>query len=430
MAKPSGNIRWGVAALLFFASTLNYLDRQVLSVLAPTIQAELGLTDMDYSYITSSFLLSYTVMYTVSGTLVDRLGTRKSFLWAVGGWSIANILHAFAKTAMQFSVFRFLLGIAESANFPAGVKAASEWFPLRERALAIGMLNAGSSAGAAIAIPLVSVIAVQFSWQAAFMVTGVLGLAWMLLWRHQYYLPQDHPRISKAERNLILEDQPPQSSTEEKINIWQLLRMRQAWGCICARIFIDPITYFLIFWIPKYLQEQQGLSLDQMGYFAWIPFMILAVGTILGGIIPNWFITHMGWSLDRSRKTVMLFASLLVPICCVLLFNTSGMTLAIVAIAGIMLGHGLWGNITIPAEVFPRQVLGTLTGIGGTLGGIAGILSQLSVGWTVQNFSYAPIFVVVGVAYLFTFLCVQLFTGKLGEIIVLTKHKSNEQTNY
>jgi ACS family hexuronate transporter-like MFS transporter len=421
MAKSSGNIRWGVATLLFFASALNYLDRQVLSVLAPTIQAELGLTDVDYSYITSSFLLSYTVMYTVSGTLVDRLGTRKSFLWAVGGWSVANILHAFAKTAMQFSAFRFLLGIAESANFPAGVKTASEWFPMRERALAIGMLNAGSSAGAAIAIPLVSVIAVQFNWQAAFMVTGILGLIWMFFWRRHYYLPQNHPRITEAERELILDGQPPEPEKAAKTSIWQLLRMRQAWGCICARIFIDPITYFLIFWIPKYLQEQQGFSLDQMGFFAWIPFVVLAVGTILGGIIPQWFMDRMGWSLNRSRKTVMLFASLLVPICCIILFNASGMTLAIISIAGIMLGHGLWGNITIPAEVFPRHVQGTLTGIGGTLGGIAGILSQLSVGWTVQHFSYLPIFIVISVAYLFTLLCVQMLTGKLGKIIVLTK---------
>jgi len=421
MANSRGNIRWGIATLLFFASTLNYLDRQVLSVLAPTIQAELNLTDVDYSYITSSFLLSYTVMYAISGTLVDRLGTRKSFLWAVGGWSVANLLHAFAKTAMQFSLFRFLLGIAESANFPAGVKAASEWFPLRERALAIGMLNAGSSAGAAIAIPLVSVIAVQFNWQAAFMVTGLLGLVWMLFWNRLYFLPQHHPRITPEERELILDGQPAQAQDGAKTSIWQLLRMRQAWGCLCARIFIDPITYFLIFWIPKYLQEQQGLTLDQMGLFAWIPFVILAVGTLLGGIIPRWFITRMGWSLNRSRKSVMLFASLLIPICCAVLFHAPGMTVALVAIAGIMLGHGLWGNITIPAEVFPRHVQGTLTGIGGTLGGIAGILSQLSVGWTVQHLSYAPIFIGIGIAYLFTLLCVQLLTGRLGEIIVLTK---------
>lgn len=417
MAKE-GNIRWTVALMLFFASTLNYLDRQVLSVLAPTIQAELGLDDIDYSFITSSFLLSYTVMYAVSGVLVDRLGTRKTFLWAVGGWSIANILHAFAKTAMQFSVFRFLLGIAESANFPAGVKAASEWFPMRERALAIGMLNAGSSAGAAIAIPLVSVIAIQFNWQAAFVVTGLLGLVWLFFWRRRYYLPQDHPRITKAEQELILDGQLPYTEQSTgRISIWQLLRMRQAWGCLCARIFIDPITYFLIFWIPKYLQEQQGLSLDQMGYFAWIPFVVLAVGTLLGGIIPRWLINRVGWTLNRSRKTVMLMASVLVPVCCIALFYANDAAFALLAIAGIMLGHGLWGNITIPAEVFPKQVQGTLTGIGGTLGGIAGILSQLSVGWTVQHFSYVPIFIAIGVAYLFTLACVEFLTGKLGEII-------------
>lgn len=360
-------------------------------------------------------------MYTISGTLVDRMGTRKSFLWAVGGWSVANILHAFAKTAMQFSAFRFLLGIAESANFPAGVKTAAEWFPMRERALAIGMLNAGSSVGAAVAIPLVSVVAVQFNWQAAFMVTGLMGLIWMLFWHRQYHLPQNHPRITEAERELILDGQAPETETRPKTSIWQLLRMRQAWGCICARVFIDPITYFLIFWIPKYLQEQQGFGLSQMGYFAWIPFVVLAFGTIMGGIVPQWFISRLSWSLNRSRKTVMFFASILVPICCVILFNASGTTMAILSIAGIMLGHGLWGNITIPAEVFPKEVQGTLTGIGGTLGGIAGILSQLSVGWTVQNFSYLPIFIVIGAAYLFTFLLVQILTGKLGEIIVLTK---------
>lgn len=422
MMIKHGNVRWTVALMLFFASTLNYLDRQVLSVLAPTIQAELGLDDVDYSFITSSFLLSYTVMYAVSGVLVDRLGTRKTFLWAVGGWSIANILHALAKTAMQFSVFRFLLGIAESANFPAGVKAASEWFPLRERALAIGMLNAGSSAGAAIAIPLVSVIAIQFNWQAAFVVTGLLGFIWLIFWRRHYYLPQDHPRITQAEKELILDDQPTEEAQSTgKFSIWRLLRMRQAWGCLCARIFIDPITYFLIFWIPKYLQEQQGFSLDQMGYFAWIPFVVLAVGTLLGGIIPRWLINKGGWTLNRSRKTVMLFASLLVPICCVALYYSSGPALALLAIAGIMLGHGLWGNITIPAEVFPKRVQGTLTGIGGTLGGIAGILSQLSVGWTVQHFSYVPIFIAIGVAYLFTLACVQLLTGRLGTIISIDK---------
>lgn len=416
MDKPKHSVRWGIAILLFFASTLNYLDRQVLSVLAPTIQAELHLTDVDYSYITSSFLLSYTIMYAISGTLVDRLGTKKGLLWSVGGWSIANILHAFAKTALQFSVFRFLLGAAESANFPAGVKAASEWFPLRERALAIGMLNAGSSTGAALAIPIVSVIAVQFNWQAAFVVTGLAGLIWVFFWNRNYFLPQNHPGISQEELQLITEGKK-EPEVVQRPSIRTLLGMRQVWGCLSARILIDPVTYFLIFWIPKYLQEQQGLGLEEMGYFAWIPFLILAIGTLAGGVIPRWLINRKGWSLNSARKSIMLIASLLIPVCCFFLYHASGMLWALVAIAGIMLGHGLWGNITIPAEVFPPHVQGTLTGIGGTLGGIAGIASQLSVGWTVQHLSYTPIFIGIGTTYLLTFLLVHLLIGKLGHII-------------
>lgn len=407
--------------MLFFVSALNYLDRQVLSVLAPTIQAELGLTDMDYSYITSAFLLSYTIMYAISGTLIDRMGAKKGLLWFVGGWSIANVLHGFAKTVMQFSVFRFLLGAAESANFPAGVKAASEWFPLKERALAIGLLNAGSSAGAALAIPLVSFIAITINWQAAFVITGLMGSIWMFFWWKHYNVPSQHPRISAEELALIESDKEPlpEAGEEKKTNtVWRIFKIRQAWGCFIARILIDPCTYFLIFWIPKYLQEQQGLSLGELGYFAWIPYVALALGTVFGGIIPRMLI-NKGWSLNRARKTTMFTASLLIPLSCFLLFNTMSVAVAIIAIAGIMLGHGLWGNITIPAEVFPKRVHATLTGIGGTLGGTMAIGFQFWVGWTVQNVSYTPVFVAVGITYLLTFICVHFLVGKLGVIIPL-----------
>lgn len=421
MDKRNGSVRWGIATMLFFVSALNYLDRQVLSVLAPTIQEELGLSDMDYSYITSAFLLSYTIMYAISGTIIDRLGTRKGFFWFVGGWSIANVLHGFAKTVMQFSIFRFFLGAAESANFPAGVKAASEWFPVKERALAIGLLNAGSSAGAALAVPMVSFIAITFNWQMAFVITGLLGAVWMFFWWRHYYIPSQHPRISPEELALIEEDKEPENGTNNNgYSFWQLLKIRQAWGCYIARILIDPCTYFLIFWIPKYLQEEQGLSLGELGYFAWIPYVALALGTVSGGIIPRSLI-NKGWTLDRSRKTTMLAASLLVPLFCFLLFNTTHVAIAILAIAGVMFGHGLWGNITIPAEVFPKRVHATLTGIGGTLGGVTAIGVQFMVGWTVQNLSYKPIFIAVGIIYLVTFLLVQLLIGKLGVIISLNK---------
>lgn len=421
MDKRNGSVRWGIATMLFFVSALNYLDRQVLSVLAPTIQKELGLTDMDYSFITSAFLLSYTIMYAISGTIIDRLGTKKGFFWFVGGWSVANVLHGFAKTVMQFSIFRFFLGAAESANFPAGVKAASEWFPMKERALAIGLLNAGSSAGAALAVPMVSFIAIMFNWQMAFVITGLLGAIWMFFWWRHYSIPSQHPRISPEELALIEGDKEPLSNTNGNGYVfWQLLKIRQAWGCYIARILIDPCTYFLIFWIPKYLQEQQGLSLGELGYFAWIPYVALALGTVSGGIIPRSLI-NKGWSLDRSRKTTMLAASLLVPLFCFLLFHTTHVAIAILAIAGVMFGHGLWGNITIPAEVFPKRVHATLTGIGGTLGGVTAIGVQFMVGWTVQNLSYKPIFIAVGIIYFVTFILVQLLIGKLGVIISLNK---------
>lgn len=417
MDKGTGNIRWGIGALLFFVSALNYLDRQVLSVLAPSIQKELHLSDIDYSYITSAFLLSYTIMYAISGRLVDKWGTRKSLLWFAGGWSVANVLHGFAKTVTQFCGARFLLGAAESGNFPAGVKAASEWFPLKERALAIGLLNAGSSVGAAVAAPLVSVITIAWGWQAAFVATGLIGFIWVYFWWKYYYTPQTHPRLTKEELRYIESDatQEPEKATT---GIWQLLGMRQSWGCFIARIFIDPCTYFLIFWIPKYLQEEQGMSLNLVGYFAWIPYLALAIGTIAGGIIPRRLI-NSGWSLNRSRKTVMLTASLLVPLCCLLLFTSHNLTIALLAITGVMFGHGLWGNITLPAEVFPKTVQGTLTGLGGTLGGCAAILTQFAIGWTVQNISYTPVFIAVGLMYLLTFFGVQLLIGKLGRIIQL-----------
>ena len=417
MDKRNGNLRWGIGALLFFVSALNYLDRQVLSVLAPSIQKELRLSDIDYSYITSSFLLSYTIMYAISGRLVDKWGTRKSLLWFAGSWSVANVLHGFAKNVAQFCGARFLLGAAESGNFPAGVKAAAEWFPLKERALAIGLLNAGSSAGAAVAAPLVSFITIAWGWQSAFVVTGLIGFIWVYCWWKYYYTPQTHPRISKEELQYIESDAEPET-TKKKISIGQLLRMRQSWGCFVARIFIDPCTYFLIFWIPKYLQEEQGMTLNLVGYFAWIPYLALAIGTIVGGIIPRRLINN-GWSLNRSRKTVMLAASLLIPLCCLLLFTSNSLTIALLAITGVMFGHGLWGNITIPAEVFPKSVQGTLTGLGGTLGGCASILTQFAIGWTVQNVSYTPVFIAVGLMYLLTFFGVQLLIGKLGQIIKL-----------
>src|SRR5262249_7280373 len=255
---PIKNLRWYIAIMLCLASALNYLDRQTLSVLADTIQRELHLSTLDYSRITSSFLISYAVMYAVSGKLIDVFGTRRGFITFASGWSFVNVLHALARTGLQLRFFRFLLGATEPANFPAGVKAVSEWFPMHERALAVGIFNAGTALGSALAVPLVSWIALAFGWRYAFVITGAVGFVWVLAWARQYHLPHEHSRLSDAERELIGAGERANEENAGGVSIGRLIKMREAWGCILARVLTDPISYFLFFWTPKYFQQERG----------------------------------------------------------------------------------------------------------------------------------------------------------------------------
>lgn len=416
---PIANLRWYVAVLLCLASVLNYLDRQTLSVLAATIQQELNISTQQYSYITSSFLASYTIMYAVSGRLIDRIGTRRGFLIFVSGWSIANMLHGFANSALQFSFFRFLLGATEPANFPAGVKAVTEWFPVRERALAVGIFNAGTAIGAALAAPVVSLIALNLGWRYAFVITGALGFVWIAVWWMFYQLPQTHSRLSEGERELILSNETTEEVSKEPVSIGRLLGMRETWGCILARALTDPVTYFLTFWVPQYLQKERGFNLADIGRYAWIPFVALAVGNIAGGAIPRYLVGR-GWSIDRARKTTMFVVSCLMPVCCYLITRVGSPAVALALITAVMFGHAAWANITLPAEVFPKHVVGTVSGFGGALGGLVGVITQLSIGWVVANLSFAPVFAACSVMYLIAFACVYWLVGELGVIRQLT----------
>jgi MFS transporter, ACS family, hexuronate transporter len=413
--RPIKNLRWYIAILLCLSSELNYMDRQTLSVLADTIQRELNLTTIDYSRITSSFLISYAVMYAVSGRLIDILGTRRGFMIFVSAWSLANMLHGFANTALQLRLFRFLLGAAEPANFPAGVKAVAEWFPMKERALAVGIFNAGTALGSALAVPLVSWIALTWGWRYAFVMTGAVGFIWVAVWAMFYRLPQDHPRLSEAEKKLILADAGPEDENPQPVSIGRLLRRREAWGCILARVFTDPISYFLFFWTPKYFQQERGFDLATVGLYIWIPYVALTAGNLASGAIPRYLISR-GWTVNRARKTTMLSVSCLMPVFCLLVTRVSSPTLAIVLMAVIMFGHAAWGNITLPAEVFPKHVVGTISGFGGALGGVLGAITQWYIGWVVQNLSFAPIFAVCSVMYLLAFGFVHWLIGELGSI--------------
>ncbi|MGH9755638.1 MAG: MFS transporter [Blastocatellia bacterium] len=416
LKRPIWGLRWYIAILLCLASELNYLDRQTLAVLIGEIQKQLDLKSANYGDINSWFLTSYAVMYLVSGRIIDIVGTRRGFMIFVSGWSVANMLHVFASTVGQFSFFRFLLGAFEPASFPGGVRAVAEWFPMKDRAMAIGIFNAGTAIGSMIAAPLVSFLALQFGWRSAFLVTGGLGFVWVAAWAMIYRLPKDHPRLGDEERELILADQKIESEKNEApAPFWSLLRMRETWGCVMARVLTDPISYFLNFWIPFYFQKERGFDLKQIGMFVWIPFAALTLGNLFSGALPRFLISR-GWRLNRARKTTMLLVSLAMPVFCLLVTKVASPAVAIAVVAAMMFGHAAWGNITLPAEVFPRNAIGTVTGLGGAMGALVGAITQRYIGRVVDSFSFAPIFAACAGIYLLALLLVHLLIGELGSV--------------
>jgi len=404
------SLRWVIGGLLFFSTAINYLDRQVLSILATTIQAELKIDDLGYAKITSWFLLSYTVMYAVSGRLVDFLGTRLSMALAVTGWSLAGMLHGLAGSITQLAACRFLLGTFEAANFPGGAKAVAEWFPLRERALGMGILGAGGTAGAVVAFPLVTYLALHHGWRAAFVVVGAVGFLWVAAW-----LAVCRPARATG-TPLGTDAQPAAAAVPEKpFGLRELLTYRRTWGCILVRVFTDPIIYFISFWVPKYLAANHGYTLADIGRYAWLPFAALSLGQIAGGAFTSWVVGR-GADLDRVRKRLMLGASLLVLASGAVVALTAHPAVALAGVALLALGHGAWGNIAVPAEVFPSHSVAFVTGLGGTLGGVAGMLSQFAIAWAAGNNGYAYLFAAFGVCPLLAYFAVKLLVGRLGDI--------------
>jgi len=413
MTRTIKHLRWYIAGLLCLASALNYLDRQTLSVLIGTIKEELNLTNASYGAINAWFLVSYGVMYAVSGRIIDYIGTRRGFMLFVSGWSVANMLHVFASTVGQFSFYRFLLGIFEPGSFTGGVRAVSEWFPMRDRALAIGIFNAGTAFGSMAAAPIVSFIAVKWGWQSAFLVTGALGFVWVMAWWFLFRHPREHPLLSEDERRLILEERTQDADSERPVPLLRLLRMREAWGCMLVRALTDPISYFLLFWIPLYFQKRHGFELKQIGMFVWIPFAVAALGNVVGGAIPRYLISR-GWVLDKARKSTMGLMTCLMVLFCASATQVTHPALAMGIVASMMFCHGAWGNITLPAEVFPKGAVGTITGFGGTLGSLMGALSQLYIGKVVDAYGFTPVFVACGGLYPLALMLVFVLIGRLG----------------
>jgi ACS family hexuronate transporter-like MFS transporter len=393
---------WVVGLLLFLATALNYTDRMVLSIVSVDIRKEFHLSPQDYSQIVALFFVAYAIMYAGSGWIIDRLGTKRGFALFIAGWSLAQVLHAFAFGKWSLAGYRFLLGLAEPGNWPAAAKAVAEWFPPAQRALGVGIFNAGSSIGSVIAPPLVAWVTGRYGWRAAFVATGVVGFGWLILWLILYESPHRNRWITDAEYG-VLEPQLPSAATaaptREKIDVIRVFTARGCWSLTVARFFTDPVIYFVIFWLPEYLRNERHFDLEMVGRYAWVPFLFGGIGYVLGGWLSA-FLIRKGWSLPRSRKFVMLLGACCLPVAIVAPFVPAAW-MAIAATCFVTFGHAFWvSNLqALPTDLFRAREVATASGFTGMGGAIGGALAQLGTGYLVAHFSYAPVFIIAGLMH-------------------------------
>ncbi|HYI93024.1 MAG TPA: MFS transporter [Bryobacteraceae bacterium] len=390
-------LRWVIAALLFLATMINYLDRTALSIVSVDVRREFHLNEQDYSHVLTLFLVAYAIMYAGSGYVVDRLGTRIGFAVFMFSWSAAQMLHAFAVGKWSLGAFRFMLGLAEPGNWPAAAKAVAEWFPARQRALGIGIFNAGSSIGSAIAPYLVATITYAYGWRMSFIVTGALGIVWLVAWLILYEAPARNRWLLAQERPDIAEEAVSEKGARPD---WKrVIRMRECYTLILARFFTDPVLYFAIFWLPEYLRKERGFDLAMVGKYAWVPYIFGDIGYILGGWLSG-RLMQAGWSLPRARKAVMLMGACCMPVV-IAAPHVPEAWMAIAATCFLTFGHAFFvSNIqALPTDLFHGSEMGTATGFSGMGGAIGGILANLGTGYIVMRYSYAPIFLIAGLMH-------------------------------
>jgi ACS family hexuronate transporter-like MFS transporter len=404
--------RWRICALLFFATTLNHLDRQVLGILAPDLQRAYAISETEYGWIVMGFQGAFALGLTSMGYLVDRFGLRWMYAAAMLLWSVADAAHAFGRGFVGFLVARIALGFGEAGNPPAFVKVIGEWFPLRERAFVAGLVNSGANVGAIVAPLLVPFLALRFSWEWAFIGTGLLGIGWLVLWFGMYQKPAEHPRVSPAELSLITSDGVPAST--ERVAYHRLLRYRATWGIALARFCTDPVWWIFLYWLPKFLNSQHGLTLNQVGLPLLTVYLVADVGSIAGGWLSSYFL-RIGWSLDRARKTTMLLAAVLVvPV--FFASRTDDLWTAVAIVSLAVAAHQAWAaNIfTLHSDIFPPPLVASATGLTGTIGAIGGMLVAPVVGWVLDaTGSYVLIFSAAALAYLLGWLLLRLLIPRI-----------------
>jgi ACS family hexuronate transporter-like MFS transporter len=379
-----GKYRWTICGLIFFATTINYLDRQVISLLKSTLSAEMHWNDADYADIEMAFQFFYAFGMVGAGRIIDKLGTKTGYALTTGLWSIAAVCHAFASSVLGFAVVRSFLGLTESGNFPSAIKTTAEWFPKKERALATGIFNSGSNVGAIIAPLTVPFIAVAWGWRWAFIITGLIGFIWLVLWLVLYQIPSKEKRLSKDEFEYINSDKEETAEKEAagaKISWAKLLTYRQTWAFAIGKFLTDPVWWFYLFWLPDFLQSQYHLTLTQIAVPVALVYMLSTIGSVGGGWLPLVMIKN-GSPVFRARKVSMLvFAVLVIPILFAQVAGSYNMWFAVLIIGLAAAAHQAWSaNIfTTVSDMFPKSATASVTGIGGMFGGLGGLLLVLLV---------------------------------------------------
>ncbi len=405
--------------MLFAATSINYMDRQVIGLLKPTLQNSIGLSEVNYGYIVAAFQVAYAVGLVVTGRLVDRLGTRAGYSLFVGVWSLAGMAHALSRSALGFGVARFFLGLSEAGNFPAAVKAVADWFPQSERSLATGIFNSGANVGAIIAPAIVPWITIRFGWRAAFLVTGLLGLLWIPWWLKTYRKPSEHPTLTNAELHHIYREGGAQ--VELDIPWLKLLSYRQTWAFSIAKFLTDPIWWFYLFWLPSFFDSRFHLGLSHLGLPLIIVYNVSALGSIGGGWLPALF-RGVGRDAARTRMSAMLVcACLALPISAASSLKSEWAAIGLLSLAAAV--HQGWSAnlFTTASDMFPRSAVGAVVGIGGMAGSVGGVLFSVSAGKILQlTHSYVVLFAMSASAYLISIAIIRMLAPGLKKVDLTT----------
>lgn len=406
--------RWRICALLFFATTINYIDRQVFSLLAPDLQKSIGWNEQQYAYIIMAFQGAYAIGLLVMGRIMDWLGTRRGYALVISWWSLAAAGHALVSSALGFGVARFFLGLGESGNFPAAIKTVAEWFPRKERALATGIFNAGANIGAVIGPIMVPFVAIHYGWRAAFIATSLFSATWLACWLFYYRRPEDHRGCSTAEMAYIRSDPP---DTTAPMSWRQMMGMRQTWAFVIGKMLTDPIWWFYLYWLPKFFNSRYGLTLDKIGPPLVIVYLAADFGSIGGGWLSSFLISR-GWSVNKGRKVAMLVCAVcVVPI--VTVAQSANVWYAVTVLSLATAAHQGWSaNVfTLASDMFPKKAVGSVVGVGGMGGSVAGLVLSYTAGYILEaTHSYIPLFLMAGTFYLIALGIMQLLVPKLDPV--------------